>query len=521
MQPVPHMTNDEFRRLGHQMVDFIADYWDALEREPQKFSVLSRVRPGEVFGSVPPVPPEAGRPLVGCARAEARGSEDLFADIDRLIMPGITHWQHPHFYAYFPANATGPSVLAELLSAGLGVQGMLWATSPACTELETRMLDWLGGMIGLPADFLSTSANGGGVIEGTASDAALVAMVAARERVRKSARGQGGPTPDLVAYTSTQAHSSIIKAAMIAGIATGPDDRTHVRLIDVDSEFRMRADLLEAAMREDTAAGRTPFFVCATVGTTGCTAIDPIPEIAAAIARTTSSLRLSVSSSLPPWLHIDAAHAGAACVCPEYRHWLAGVEHADSICFNPHKWLLTNFDCNCFWTRDRATLTSALSITPEYLRNAASDAGAVVDYRDWQVPLGRRFRSLKLWFVIRHYGVEGLRAYIHQHMAMAQDFERWVRSDPRFEVVAPRTMNLICFRLRALPGQSDAARDAMNRRLLDALNASGRLHLSHAALPGVGLTLRMAIGAVRTREEHVKAAWAWIQEEAARATLVA
>jgi aromatic-L-amino-acid decarboxylase len=511
MGRVPHMSNGEFRALGHQMVDFIADYWDALEREPGRFSVLSRARPGDVLRALPVDPP---------AQGEALGS-DLLADIERVVMPGVTHWQHPHFYAYFPANATGPSVLAELLSAGLGVQGMLWATSPACTELETRMLDWLGGMLGLPGEFLSTSANGGGVIQGTASDAALVAMVAARERTR----GQDAPAPaghcELVAYASTQAHSSIVKAAMIAGVADGAGDRVHVRLIDVDSAFSMDVGALARAMREDAAAGRVPFFVCATVGTTGCTAVDSVGEIAGVIADIASRTPAPEGRSTGAWLHVDAAHAGAACVCPEYRHFLAGVERADSVCFNPHKWLLTNFDCNCFWTRDRAGLTRALSITPEYLRNAASDAGSVIDYRDWQTPLGRRFRALKLWFVIRHYGVEGLRAHIRAHMAAAADLESWVRGDARFEVTAPRTMNLVCFRLRALAGQDAVARDAMNKRLLDGLNASGRMHLTHAVLPGTGggFTLRMAVGGVRTKREHVREAWGWVQEEAARATL--
>ncbi|MFO0830431.1 MAG: pyridoxal-dependent decarboxylase [Phycisphaerales bacterium] len=504
MTTAPHMSNDQFRALGHQMVDFIADYWDRLERDPGSFSVLSSAKPGDTLRALPPLAPAAG---------EGGGGVGDFADIDRIIMPGITHWQHPHFYAFFPANVTGPSVLGELLSAGLGVQGMLWATSPACTELETRMLDWLGSAIGLPADFLSANPGGGGVIEGTASDAALVAMVAARKRAL-GAR----PGAPLVAYASNQAHSSIVKAAMIAGVAGGPDDRVHVRLIDVDGCFRLRVDALEAAIRQDVAAGRTPFFVCATVGTTGCTAVDPVPEIAAALGRVPSDGR-GAGDAARVWLHVDAAHAGAACVCPEHRHLLNGVEHADSVCFNPHKWLLTSFDCNCFWTRDRAGIIDALSITPEYLRNAASDARAVIDYRDWQVALGRRFRALKLWFVMRHYGVEGLRAHIRSHMEAAEHLEAWVRADPRFEVVAPRTMNLVCFRLRGLPGRPADEVGAMNRRLLDALNASGRLYLTHTVLPGVGFTLRMAVGAVRTRVDHVREAWGWVQEEAARAIL--
>jgi aromatic-L-amino-acid decarboxylase len=282
--------------------------------------------------------------------------------------------------------------------------------------------------------------------------------------------------------------------------------------------MRMRADLLAEAMRADIAAGRVPMFVCATVGTTSSTAIDDVESIANAIA-STSSLRHSVSSSLLPWLHVDAAHAGAACICPEYQQWLRGVEHADSICFNPHKWLLTNFDCDCFWTRDRSSVTGAMSITPEYLRNQASDAGEVIDYRDWQVPLGRRFRALKLWLVMRWYGLEGLRAYIRSHMAMAAELESLVRADARFEVVAERTMNLVCFRLAPRSGEAPAETDRRNRELLARINGSGLAYLTHTVLPvfegerpaGTMVVLRMAIGAVLTRSEDVRGTWALIQ----------
>jgi aromatic-L-amino-acid decarboxylase len=512
-EQIPHMSPDEFAALGHRMVDWIADYWRQVERYP----VLSRAKPGEVPGGLPLHAPERG---LGQAENNASapgqglgvvseatplpppsgrgGWDSVFRDLEEVILPGITHWQSPNFFAYFPANASGPAVLAELLSAGLGVQGMLWATSPACTELETRVLDWLGEMIGLPAAFLSSSERGGGVIQGTASEATLVAMLAAKQRI-----GGGGP---LVVYTSTQAHSSIIKAAMIAGIASGSEDREHVRLIEVDDQYRMRPEALERAMREDVAAGKRPFFVCATVGTTSSGAVDSIGEIAKAVSR----------SNLPPgpipgggadgaWIHVDAAWAGAACVCPEFRGTLDGIEQADSIAFNPHKWLLTNFDCNCFWTRDRRALTDALSVTPEYLRNAASDSGQVIDYRDWQVPLGRRFRSLKLWFVIRHYGVEGLRAYIREHVRLAALFEEWVRADERFELAAPRSLSLVCFRLRG------EGADGKNRHLLERINASGRAYLTHTVLSG-RVVLRMAIGAAQTKEEHVRGAWDLIQE---------
>jgi aromatic-L-amino-acid decarboxylase len=491
-------------------------------------AVLSRAKPGEVLRGLPISAPEEGLARGG---GEAAWRE-IARDLDEIVMPGVTHWQHPNFYAFFPSNISTPAVVGELLSAGLGVQGMLWATSPACTELETRVLDWLGRAIGLPAAFLSETdggtGRGGGVIEGTASEAALVAMCAARHRARNAlaARGASAEEDRWTIYTSTQAHSSVLKAAMIAGLARGPEDRSQVRLIGVDSRMRMRADLLAEAMRADIAGGRVPMFVCATVGTTSSTAIDNLDDIASAIAAasaspasSTSSLRHSVTVSLTPWLHVDAAHAGAACICPEFQHWLRGVERADSICFNPHKWLLTNFDCDCFWTRDRASLTGAMSITPEYLRNQASDAGEVIDYRDWQVPLGRRFRALKLWLVMRWYGLEGLRGYIRSHMAMAAEFEAMVRGDARFEIVAERTMNLVCFRLGPRTGETAAETDRRNRELLAKINGSGLAYLTHTALPvfggerqaGTMYVLRMAIGSVLTRLEDVRGTWALIQ----------
>jgi aromatic-L-amino-acid decarboxylase len=490
---VPHMSGDQFRALGRELVDWIADYWDRVEELP----VLSRVAPGEVAAGIPASLP------AGPADDAEWGR--ILADIDRVVVPGLTHWQHPSFFAYFPANVSGPAVLGELLSAGLGVQGMLWATSPACTEIETRVLDWLGEAIGLPEEFRSSSPSGGGVIQGTASDAALVATVAGRDRARRL-RAAGRPRAEWTVYASTQAHSSVTKAAMIAGIADGPDDRAHVRLIGVDAAFAIRADELEAALTHDLRSGLSPCMVCATVGTTASTAVDSIAKTAHAIERA----RSAVADAPPIWLHVDAAHAGAACVCPEFRWMLDGVGLADSFAFNPHKWLLTNFDCNCFWTRDRHALTAALSITPEYLRNPASESGRVIDYRDWQVPLGRRFRALKLWFVLRHYGLEGLRSFVRQHIAWASMFESWVRADARFELVAPRTMDLVCFRLRA--------GDAQTRAVMERLNASGQLYLTHATLPtpeGPVVALRMAIGGTRTREQHVRAAWEQILGAAA------
>jgi aromatic-L-amino-acid/L-tryptophan decarboxylase len=487
------MSPDEFRQRAHEVVDLLADYWTSIESRP----VVPPTRPGDVLKALPLHPPAVGEP-----------PEAVLDDLRRLILPNLTHWQSPNFFAYFPANSSFPAVLADLVSTGLGVQGMLWATSPACTELETRVLDWLGEMLDLPAPMRST-AGGGGVIHSTASDATLVALLAARARARAHASAQastnGADDDRLVIYASNQTHSSFMKAAMIAGLARGPEDTRRVRLLPVHADYSLRADALERAMADDVDAGLRPAFVCATVGTTGTTAVDRLDELGP-IARRHGA-----------WLHVDAAFLGSAAVCPEYRWILSGVEHADSFCFNPHKWLLTSFDCSCFWTRDRASLLAALSINPDYLKNPASAAGDVIDYRDWQIPLGRRFRALKLWFVLRHYGVQGLQAHIREHTRLGELFESFITSDDRFELAAPRVSSLVCFRLK---GPDDA-----NRTLMDRLNASGKLYLTHTVLPTFGgsgevqgrrLVLRMAIGATLTQERHVRAAWDQIRAEAGR-----
>ncbi len=494
-EAVPHLKPEEFRRLGHQMVDWISDYWERVG----SFPVRSPSKPGEVLEQLPLHPPEQG--LGG-----AEGWQAVFRDLESVVLPGVTHWQSPSFFAYFPSNASAPSVLGELLSAGLGVQGMLWSTSPSCTELETRVLDWLAELIGLPESFRSTSLTGGGVIQGTASEATLVAMVAARSRVRRKRPGNA----PLVAYSSTQAHSSVLKAAMLAGVAKDSKDTAHVRLLETDSHYALRPEVLERAITEDLAAGRQPFFVCATLGTTSSGAMDPLGPIGEVMARTGLT-------DMGGWLHVDAAWAGAALVCPEHQVLAKGVEAVDSLAFDPHKWLLTNFDCDAFYTRDRAALAEALSVTPEYLRNAASASGAVIDYRDWQVELGRRFRALKLWFVVRHYGAQGLRAYIRAHVRLAELFETWVREDARFELAVPRSLSLVCFRLAPRPGELPEAVDARTRSLMERLNASGSAFLTHTVLPAVGgapsrLVLRLAIGAERTQEQHVRACWEMLQQ---------
>lgn len=503
------MDPTAFRRLGHTLIDQIADYWENVEKYP----VLSRSRPGQTAAALPPLPPAQPECRAG---SEQEFLDSLLRDVHNIILPGITHWQHPGFFAYFSANTSPPAVLAELLSAGLGVQGMLWATSPACTELEQRMLDWLGYAIGLPEQFLfwpeqhkqSTSpiehpaghGSGGGVIAGTASESTLIAMLAAKARAHQ--RHGHNITP--VVYTSSQAHSSVLKAAMICGIAQDSKD-THtggMRVIPCDSDCHMDVTLLRAAMRRDVSNGRTPIFVSATVGTTGVTAVDPLANIS------------EVTREYSAWLHVDAAHSGAACICPELRPMLRGIETADSFCFNPHKWLLTNFDCGCLWVADRAPLIQALSVTPEYLRNAASDAGSVVDYRDWQIPLGRRMRALKLWFVMRAYGIEGLQNYIRSHISLAAEFESLVRGDDRFEITNQRTVNLVCLRLKA--------GDAATKELITTINNSGEYYVTHTVLPlehaaAPGMTvLRVAISGTYTKQRHVLGLWDVIRRETSR-----
>ncbi len=463
------MSSEEFRHWGREVVDWLADYWEQVDRYP----VQSQLSPGDVRCMLPESPPEDGEQF-----------EALLRDVQEIIVPGLTHWQSPNFFAFFPANVSGPSVLGELLAAGLGVQGMLWATSPACTELETHVLDWLVDMLGLPRRFKS-SGPGGGVIQDSASSATLCALLAARERASgMRCRDEGIGLP-LVAYASTQAHSSVEKAAAIAGLGAG-----NLRLVQADEEFAMRADCLAQAVEEDRKAGRVPFFVCATVGTTSSLAVDPVSEIG----------RLCRRERL--WLHVDAAMAGIAALCPEHRHLHDGLELADSYCVNPHKWMLTNFDCDCFYVADREPLLRALTVLPEYLRTVPSESGQVIDYRDWQIPLGRRFRALKLWFVIRYFGVAGLRRLVRTHVALAREFADWVSADPDFRLAAPPALNLVCFR--------HVRGDAANRELLERLNSSGQVYLTHTVLDGA-LALRLCVGQAQTERRHVLAAWELIR----------
>ena len=461
-----HMTPDEFREYGRQVVDWIADYWENIESRP----VGARVKPGDVAALLPSTAPEKGEPFSA-----------FLADMERVVMPGITHWQHPSFYAYFPANASGPAVLGDLLSSGLAVQGMLWATSPAVTEVETVVMDWLAKLLGLPERFL-----GSGVIQDTASSSVLCALVAALHKVSGGSVRTDGIPERYAVYLSPESHSAGEKAVRIAGLGDAA-----IRVLDVDpSSLSVTADSLRAAVAADRAAGVTPLFVLATVGTTSTTAIDPVRALG----------QLCRAEGI--WLHVDAAYAGVAAVCPELRWLNDGLDLADSYATNPHKWLLTNFDCDAFWVADRDALVGALSVLPEFLRNAPTESGAVIDYRDWQIPLGRRFRALKLWAVLRWYGAQGLREHIRTGVALAQELASWARADPRFEVVAPHPLGLVCLRL--------VAGDAASEALLRAVNESGEAYLSHTRVHG-RYVLRVSIGATFTERRHVEALWALLQ----------
>jgi len=466
------MTTSEFRMYGRQVVDWIADYYNHIEER----SVHARVRPNEIRDGLPEEIPQQGVSF-----------ESLMADIDCLVLPGITHWQHPRFFGYFPANASFPSILGELLSAGLGVQGMSWITSPVATDLERLMLDWLAQLLDLPQSFRSDEP-GGGVIQDSASSAVLVALVAGLNRASGgTASRHGVGNSNYTVYASKEAHSSVEKAVQIAGVGG-----QNLRLVPTSSgTLAMRSDLLEAAIRSDIAAGMAPALVVGTVGTTSTTAVDPIREIG------------QICKETGVWLHVDAAYAGVAACCPEFRWLNEGVDLADSYCTNPHKWFLTNFDCDAFWVADRRDMINALSVMPEYLKNMATESGEVTDYRDWQIPLGRRFRALKLWFTLSWYGAQGLQAHIRHHVALAQEFASWVGSDNRFEVVSAHPLSLVCFRA--------CGDDAVNERLYRRLNETGRIFVSHTIVDG-RFVIRMAIGGTLTERRHVREAWELIKD---------
>ena len=457
------MENETFRDFGHRFVDWVADYLEGAEKYP----VLAAVKPGEIKARLPVEPPTRPEPM-----------ERIFADFREIILPGITHWQHPGWFGYFPANNSPASVLAEILTAGLGSQWMVWQTSPAAAELEDRVLDWLRRMLGLPAGMA-------GVIQDTASTATLCALLSAREKATGFASNQGGLRPGLAVYASEEAHSSVEKGVKIAGF--GAD---HLRLIPTDDAYAMLPERLEAAISRDMKDGLKPACVVATIGTTSSTAVDPL----AAIGR--------ICRKQGVWLHVDAAFAGSACILPENKHFLEGAEDVDSFVLNPHKWLFTNFDCSAYFVKDPGPLLRTFEIHPEYLKTGVD--AHVRNYRDWGIQLGRRFRALKLWFVIRSYGVEGLQAMLREHIRLARLFEGWVENDKRFEVMAPAPFSLVCFRFN--DGSQSGALDGFNKRLLERVNSVGRVFLTHTTLRG-RYALRMAIGQRTTQERHVRQAW--------------
>jgi aromatic-L-amino-acid decarboxylase len=467
------MQPEEFRRHAHAMVDWMADYL----RDVGSLPITPPGSPGEIRRQLPTSAPDQAEPF-----------EQLFDDFRRVIIPGMTHWNHPGWMAYFPGNNSPPSILGEMLTSAIGAQCMSWATSPAATELEQTVMDWVRQMLGLPTTFT-------GVIQDTASTATLVALLTARERATGFAAGARGLAAGqgLTVYASTEAHSSVDKAVKLAGYGL-----ENLRHVPTDSAFALRPDDLDRLIAADRAQGLVPTCVVASVGTTSSTAVDPVPAIAAICRRHGI------------WLHVDAAYAGTAALAPELRTHFAGIESADSFVFNPHKWMLTNFDCTAYYVRDTDALLRTFQATPEYLRTAHDPE--VVNYRDWGIQLGRRFRALKLWFVIRSYGVEGLRAMIREHVALAREFSAWVAAREDFEVLAPVPFGLVCFRFHPA-GASEEDLDRINQQLLQRVNETRRFHLTHTRLGG-RYAIRLVVGQRATKREHVEAVWREIQEAA-------
>jgi aromatic-L-amino-acid/L-tryptophan decarboxylase len=466
------MHPEEFRRHAHTLVDWMSDYMQNVGELP----VTPDVRPGDISRKLPAQAPAGGEPF-----------DTLFRDFSELVVPGMTHWNHPGWFAYFPGNNSPPSVLAEMLTATLGAQCMSWATSPAATELEQVTMAWLAQMIGLPPNFT-------GVIQDTASTATLVALLSARERAAKVS-GAAFPlgSPRLTVYASGEAHSSVHKGVKLAGYGL-----EQLRSVPVDDRFAMQVDALERMIEADVEAGAVPACVVATIGTTSSTAVDPVDEIA------------RVCRKHGVWLHVDAAYAGTAAILPELRHLFAGLEHADSLVMNPHKWMLVNFDCSAYFVRDTSALLRTFQVTPEYLRTEAD--AEVVNFRDWGIQLGRRFRALKLWFVIRSYGITGLQALIRKHISLAHELAGWIDDSADFELMAPVPFGLVCFRYNPHRQDGDDT-DRINAALLSRVNATRRVHLTHTRLSG-RYVIRVVVGQRQTEREHVEELWHSLQQEA-------
>lgn len=470
------MDTAEFRRLGHELIDWIAAYREGIEAYP----VMSQARPGDIARHLPRTPP-----------AKAEGLDSILGDLNRIVMPGITHWNHPGFFAYFPSNSSLSSVLADLVCAGLGSQGMSWQTSPAATEVEDVVMDWLRQMLGLSEAFT-------GVIQDTASTATFCALLCAREKSSGFSQNHGGLQPvaaPLIVYASDQGHSSIPKAALLAGFG-----KDHLRLIPTDENHALRLDALEAAIQADLAAGRKPCALVAAIGTTATTAMDPLAAMAA------------LAQKYGPWLHVDAAMAGTAMICPECRPLWAGVEAADSIVLNPHKWMGTGFDLTAYFVRDPEHLIRVMGTNPSYLHTAQD--GQVRNLRDWGIPLGRRFRALKLWFLIRDQGVDGLQARLRRDLAHAQWLKDQIDAAPNWERLAPVNLQTVCIRHspEALKGD-EVALKAHNLAIADRINQGGRNYLTPSVLKGIQM-IRVSIGAEATERAHVEALWAELQAAA-------
>ncbi|GMI70666.1 aromatic aldehyde synthase [Hibiscus trionum] len=475
---------EEFRRQGHMIIDFLADYYKNIEEYP----VLSQVEPGYLAKRLPTTAPYVAEPV-----------ETILKDVQQHIIPGLTHWQSPNYFAYFPSSGSVAGFLGEMLSTGFNVVGFNWISSPAATELESIVMDWFGQMLDLPRAFLF-SGNGGGVLQGTTCEAILCTVTAARDRMLlKVGRENIGK---LVVYASDQTHSALAKAAKIAGI-----DPKNFRAIKTkrSAAFGLSPESLRHAISTDVKAGLIPLYLCATVGTTSTTAVDPLIPLC------------DVAKEYGMWVHVDAAYAGSACICPEFRPFIDGVEGADSFSLNAHKWFFTTLDCCCMWVKDPSSLIKSLSTNPEYLRNKASDSNQVVDYKDWQITLSRRFRAMKLWLVLRSYGVANLRNFLRSHVKMAKRFEELVTDDARFEVVVPRYFAMVCFRVSpsALPFRDDdddeTHANEFNRKLLETMNAAGRIYVTHSQVDGIYM-IRFAIGASLTEDKHVLMAWKVVQE---------
>jgi aromatic-L-amino-acid/L-tryptophan decarboxylase len=472
------MDREEFRRFGHELVDWIANYFDRIDDLP----VLAAIEPGDLKAQLPVAPPVNGEPM-----------EQIVSDLDRLIVPALTHWSHPSFFAYFATSTSGPGILGELLTAAFDNKAMLWRTSPASTELEEVTLDWLRQMMGLDPGMV-------GIIYDTASVSSMHAIAAAREGVEQRIREDGmSGRPDLPllrVYVSEQAHSSIEKGVITLGLG-----QRALRKIPTDAEFRMDSRALAAAIEEDKAAGHLPFCVVATVGTTSTSSIDPVPEI------------VPICEQHAIWLHVDAAYAGSAAIVPEFRSILAGCERADSLVTNPHKWLFTPFDLSVLYCRHMDLLKRAFSLVPEYLKTPEQEK--VRSGSDYGIQLGRRFRALKLWMVIRYFGHEGLAARIREHCRLANLFASWVKESADWDLMAPHPLALVCF--RACPESfAEKDLDALNEAIMHGVNSSGRALLSHTKLNDK-LTLRLSIGNIRTTEAHVRRVWELLNEQLRRA----